>query len=222
MSPTQWQEGPQADAQRAAVRDLRPAPAAALAPDTLALSRSLTQHTATLTNLPFAPAPETSIRKSVALAPASGATEPNKCPLCADNFYTSGSLVEQLAWQAVHAIARAKKQGGGLPYPPWEGANVPVAQPLRQAGPPPPPPPAPSEAAATGRGQAKAAASPTVGPPLADTVRGGAGAASHGSIQAGPANAPVQASRGRDNRTFWPRSLCRIWRPLRTRWRHVP
>ena len=34
-----------------------------------------------------------------------GATEPTKCPLCADKYYTSGAMLEHLAWHAVHAAA---------------------------------------------------------------------------------------------------------------------
>ena len=40
-----------------------------------------------------------------ALHPARGATEPTKCPLCADKYYTSGAMLEHLAWHAVHAPA---------------------------------------------------------------------------------------------------------------------
>ena len=36
---------------------------------------------------------------------ARGATEPTKCPLCADKYYTSGAMLEDLAWLAVHAAA---------------------------------------------------------------------------------------------------------------------
>ena len=60
-----------------------------------------------LANLPFEPAAEGAIRKSVQLPPARGATEPTKCPLCADKYYTSGAMLEHLAWHAVHAAAPA-------------------------------------------------------------------------------------------------------------------
>ena len=60
-----------------------------------------------LANLPFEPAAEGAIRKSVTLPPARGATEPTKCPLCADKYYTSGAMLEHLAWHAVHAAAPA-------------------------------------------------------------------------------------------------------------------
>ena len=39
------------------------------------------------------------------LPPARGATEPTKCPLCADKYYTSGAMPEHLAWHAVHTAA---------------------------------------------------------------------------------------------------------------------
>ena len=39
------------------------------------------------------------------LTPARGATEPTKCPLCADKYYTSGAMLEHLAWHAMHAAA---------------------------------------------------------------------------------------------------------------------
>ena len=71
-----------------------PAPGRALAPQTVPLA-----------NLPFDLAPEGAIRKSVPLPPARGATEPMKCPLCADKYYTSGAMLEHLAWHAVHAAA---------------------------------------------------------------------------------------------------------------------
>ena len=47
------------------------------------------------------------IQKSVPLPPARGAMEPTKCPLCADKYYTSGAMLEHLAWHAVHAAAPA-------------------------------------------------------------------------------------------------------------------
>ena len=60
-----------------------------------------------LANLPFEPAAEGAIRKSVQLPPARGATEPTKCPLCADKYYTGGAMLEHLAWHAVQAAAPA-------------------------------------------------------------------------------------------------------------------
>ena len=69
--------------------------------------RTLAPHTVPLANLPFEPAAEGASRKSVPLPPARGATEPTKCPLCADKYYTSGAMLEHLAWHAVHAAAPA-------------------------------------------------------------------------------------------------------------------
>ena len=62
-------------------------------------------HTVPLANLPFDPALEGAIQKSVPLPPARGSTEPTKCPLCPDKYYTSGAMLEHLAWHAVHAAA---------------------------------------------------------------------------------------------------------------------
>ena len=45
------------------------------------------------------------MRKLMPLCPARGATEPTKCPLCADKYYTSGATLEHLAWHAVYAAA---------------------------------------------------------------------------------------------------------------------
>ena len=75
--------------------------------DAAAPGRTLAPHTVPLANLPFEPAAEGAIRKSVQLPPARGATEPTKCPLCADKYYTSGAMLEHLAWHAVHAAAPA-------------------------------------------------------------------------------------------------------------------
>ena len=73
-----------------------------------ASGRTLAPHTVPPANLPFDPAPESSIRKSVPLPLAKGATEPTKCPLCADKFYTSGAMLLHLALHAVHAAAPAE------------------------------------------------------------------------------------------------------------------
>ena len=78
------------------------------APDESAPGCALVPHTVPLANLPFQPAPESSIRKSVPLPPARGATEPTKCPLCADTLYRSWAMLEHLAWHAVHAAAPAE------------------------------------------------------------------------------------------------------------------
>ena len=104
IGATHWQEWLQADAQRDAIRSLGPAPATR-ALDAAAPGRALGPHTVPLADLPFNPAPEGAIQKSVPLLLARGATEPTKCPLCADKYYTSGALLEQLAWHAVHAAA---------------------------------------------------------------------------------------------------------------------
>ena len=85
-------------------------PAVSRAPDLLAAGRTLAPQTVLLTNLPFAPAPEISIRKSVGLPPTRGATKPTKCSLCANKFYTSRSMLDHLAWHAVHATAPAEDQ----------------------------------------------------------------------------------------------------------------
>ena len=101
---TQWQVWLQADTQRDAVRSLGPAPAIR-ALDAAAPDRKLAPHMVPLANLPFEPGTEGTIRKSVPLPPARGATEPRKCPLCADKYYTSGAMLKHLAWHAVHAAA---------------------------------------------------------------------------------------------------------------------
>ena len=106
IGATHWHAWLQTDAQRDAVRSLGPAPATR-ALDAAAPGRALAPHTVPLANLPFEAAPEGAIRKSVPLPPARGATEPTKCPLCADKYYTSGAILEHLAWHAVHAAAPA-------------------------------------------------------------------------------------------------------------------
>ena len=106
ISSTHWQTWLQADAQRDAIRGLRPAPATR-ALDAAAPGRTLAPHTVPLANQPFEPAAESATWKSVPLPPARGATEPTKCPLCADKYYRSGAMLEHLAWHAVHAAAPA-------------------------------------------------------------------------------------------------------------------
>ena len=106
IGSTHWQTWLQADAQRDAIRGLGPAPATQ-ALDAAAPGRTLAPHTVPLANLPFEPAAEGAIRKSVPLPLARGATEPTKCPLCADKYYTSGAMLEHLAWHDVHAAALA-------------------------------------------------------------------------------------------------------------------
>ena len=104
IGATHWQEWLQTDAQRDAVQSIGPAPATRVL-DAAAPVRALAPHTVPLANLPFDPAPEGAIRKLVPLPPARGGTEPTKCPLCADKYYTSGAMLEHLAWHAVHAAA---------------------------------------------------------------------------------------------------------------------
>ena len=104
IGATHWQAWLQAYAQRDAIRSLGPAPATR-ALDAAAPGRALAPHTVPLANLPFEPATEGAIWKSVPLPPARGATEPTECPLCADKYYTSGAMMEHLAWHAVHAAA---------------------------------------------------------------------------------------------------------------------
>ena len=104
IGPTHWQTWLQADAQRDAIRSLGPAPATR-ALDVAAPGRALAPLTVPLANLPFEPATEDAIQKSVRLPPARGATEPTKCLLCADKYHTSWAMLEHLAWQAVHPAA---------------------------------------------------------------------------------------------------------------------
>ena len=109
IGATHWQEWLQADSQRDTVRGLRPAPATR-ALDVSAPGRALAPHTVPLANLPFDPAPKGAICKSVPLPSARGATEPTKCLLCTDKFYTSGAMLEHLGWHAVHAAAPAEEK----------------------------------------------------------------------------------------------------------------
>ena len=104
MGATHWQEWLQADTQRDAIRSLGPA-RTTRALDAAVPGRALVPHTVPLANLPFDPALEGAILKSLPLLPARGATEPTKCSLCADKYYTSGAMLEHLAWHAVHAAA---------------------------------------------------------------------------------------------------------------------
>ena len=75
IGSTHWQTWLQADVQRDAIRGLGPAPATR-ALDAAAPGRTLAPHTVPLANLPFEPAAEGAIRKSVPLPPRRGATEP--------------------------------------------------------------------------------------------------------------------------------------------------
>ena len=104
IGSTHWQTWLQADTQRDAFRSLGSAPATR-ALDAAAPGRALAPQTVPLANLPFEPATEGAIRKSVPPPLARGATEPTKSPLCADKYYTSRAMLEHLAWHAVHAAA---------------------------------------------------------------------------------------------------------------------
>ena len=104
IGSTHWQAWLQADAQRDVVRSLGPAPATR-ALDAAAPGHGLAPNTVPLANLLFETATEAAIWKSVPLPPARGATEPTKCPMCADKYYTSGAMLEHLAWHAVHDAA---------------------------------------------------------------------------------------------------------------------
>ena len=105
IGATHWQEWLQADAQRDAVQGVGPPPLRHEPSMRRPLGRALAPRTVPLANLPFDRAPKGAIRKSVPLPGARGATEPTKCPLCADKYYTSGVMLEHLAWHAVHATA---------------------------------------------------------------------------------------------------------------------
>ena len=81
------------------------------------------------------PAPEGAIRKSVPLPPARGATEPTKCPLCADKYYTSGAMLEHLGWHAVHAATPAEDKKAASHMLQGRARRSPVARLLRPAPP---------------------------------------------------------------------------------------
>ena len=135
ISSTHWQTWLQADAQRDAIRGLGPAPATR-ALDAAAPGRTLALHTVPLANLPFEPAAEGAIRKSVPLPPARGATEPTKCPLCADKYYTSGAMPEHLAWHALHAAAPADDKEAATNILQGRGRRSPWHAPYTQRPPP--------------------------------------------------------------------------------------
>ena len=135
IGSTHWQTGLQADAKRDAIRGLGPAPATR-ALDAAAPGRTLAPHTVLLANLPFEPAAEGAIRKSVPLPPARGATEPTKCPLCADKYYTSGAMLEHLAWHEVHAAAPADDKEGAANILQGRARRSPWHAPYTQRPPP--------------------------------------------------------------------------------------
>ena len=162
IGATHWQEWLQADAQRDRVQGLGPAPATR-AIKASAPGHALAPHTVPLANVPVDLAAEGAIRKSVPLFPARGATEPTKCPLYADKYYTSG------AWHVVHAATPAEDKEaashilqGRARRSPW---HAPYAQRL--------PPQAPGHAAATREEEKASNAAPAAG-----------GAANQGSIPA--------------------------------------
>ena len=124
-----------ADAQRDAVRSLGPAPATR-ALDAAAPGRALAPHTVPMANLPFEPATEGAIRKLVPLSPARGSTEPTKCPLCADKYYTSGAMLEHLAWHAVHAAAPVDDKEAASNILQWRARRSPWHAPYARRPPP--------------------------------------------------------------------------------------
>ena len=139
----------------------------------------LAPHRVPLANLPFDPARESSIRKLVPLPLARGVTEPTKCLPCADKIYTSGAMLEHLAWHMVHATAPAEDR---------EAATHILQGRARRSlfhAPYTPPSQAPDNAAA-----------PEGGEEAGDAVLGAGGAAHQGSIYAGLATAPLWALLG--------------------------
>ena len=136
IGSTHWQTWLQADVQRDAIRGLGPAPATR-ALDAAAPGRTLAPHTVPLANLPFEPAAEGAIRKSVPLPPARGATEPTKCPLCADKYYTSRGNAGAPGVARGARCGPGGRQGGGLQHPARGGTEVPMARPVRPAPPAP-------------------------------------------------------------------------------------
>ena len=187
IGSTHWQAWLQADAQRDAVRSLGPAPATG-ALDAAAPGRALAPHTVLLANLPFQPATEDAIQKSVPLPPVRGATEPTKCPLCADKYWTSGAMLEHLAWHAVHAAAPVDVKEAASNILQRRARRSPWHAPYAQRPPP--------QAADHADGDEEA---PRAAP-------GTGGAAQQGSIPAGLAPWPPCGPRWeRALRTPWPR-----------------
>ena len=80
IGATHWQQWLQANAQRATVRGLGPAPTAR-ALNVSASGCALAPHTVPLAIGSFDSVPESSICESVPLPLARGATEPTRCPL---------------------------------------------------------------------------------------------------------------------------------------------
>ena len=136
IGATHWQQWLQADGQRDAVQGLGPTPATR-ALDASAPGRALAPHTDPLADLPFDPAPEGAIPKSVPLPPARGATEPTKCPLCADKYYTSGAMLGHLAWLAVHGAPPVEDKEAAYHILQGRAEMIPAARPVRPVPPPP-------------------------------------------------------------------------------------
>ena len=132
IGATHWQAWLQKDAQRDTVRSLGPAPATR-ALDAAAPGRALAPHTVPLANLPFEPAPEGAIRKSVPLPPGARGHRTNKMPpVCRQVLHKRGDA----GTPGVARSARCSpggRQGGGLQHPPREGTEVPVARHVRPA-----------------------------------------------------------------------------------------
>ena len=136
IGATHRQEWLQADAQRDAIRSLGPAPATR-ALDAAAPGHALAPHTVPLANLPFNPAPKGTIQKLGAAPPGAGGHRGNEMPsACRQVLHKRGDA----GTPGVASGARRRpggRQGGGLPQPPREGTEVPVACPVRLAPPAP-------------------------------------------------------------------------------------
>ena len=125
----------QADAQRDAIRGLGPAPATR-ALHAAAPGRTLALHTVPLANLPFEPAAEGAIRKSVPLPPARGATEPTKCPLCADKYSQAGNCWN--TWRGTRCTLQPRRTTRRRPPTSCRGEQGGPHGTLRTPGPPRP------------------------------------------------------------------------------------
>ena len=167
ISATHWQGWLQADAQRDAVQALGPAPATR-ALNALAPGCALAPHTVPLANITFDPALGGAIRKSVPLLPARGTTEPTKCPLCADKYYTSGAMLEHLAWHAVHAAAPVEDKEAASHILQWRARRSPWHAPYAQR----PPSQAAGHAAAPEDEEEAPGAAPPPRPPGVQPIKG--------------------------------------------------
>ena len=152
-----WQEWLQADTQRDAVQGLGPAPATR-ALDASAPGRALAPHTVPLANVPFDPAPEGAIRKSVPLPPAREATEPRNAP-----YVRTSSTHAGRCWNTQRKTRRRP------PTSSRGGHADPCGTPRTPS--PPPPPKAAGHAAA-----------PEEEEDASGAARGAVGAAHQGSI----------------------------------------